>query len=95
MHPESSYHKYLLLIGEKIADARHLLGKNEHIVAKAVGLSQGTLSKIESGMYYSLRVTTIIDLSKYLKIPLAELLPPPQYSIIKYPFVNKIFLLGI
>ena len=74
--PEDNYHKYLQMLGRRVAAARHLRGEKEDTVAKAVGITQAVISQVENGTYYSLKVTTLIDICEYLQMQL-PLLPPP------------------
>ena len=67
-------------IGRNIAQARHLRGDKECIMAKALKIDDSTLSKIECGRYPSLKVSLLLDIVIYLEIPLHEILPPPPHT---------------
>ena len=82
--PDENYdQQFLTSLGAIIAAKRHLTGKKETEVAKAVSISQAELSRIENGRYDSLKATTLNRLLKYLQISWNEL-PPPPNNIIDY-----------
>ncbi len=68
--------KYLSFFGSKVAAARHARGEKEDTVAKAIGLTRSSLSKIENGKYESLKITLVIELCRYLELQWSDLYPP-------------------
>ncbi len=72
--------QYLMFVGKKIAMARHMRSDQQETVAKATGISQPLLSKIENGSGNSLNILLIIKLMVYLDIPWNDLCPP-KYSV--------------
>ena len=82
--------KYLKHFGKLVKAAGKASGKQVNL-AKAMGMTQGTLSKIEQGKYPGLKYHTIIALCEYLQIPLSELPPHP----IVWKYIYRIFLTGI
>ena len=84
--------KELLHLGAKIAEARHQRGEKAETVAKAIGLPQSAISRIEHGCYVGLKMTTVLRLCAYLKISIEI---PPPYVINLFNVINKIYLIDI
>lgn len=61
-------------IGNIIRGKRFDLSLSQHDVAKAVGVSEATVSRWETGEITSIRSNRIIALAKVLEIPPATLL---------------------
>ncbi len=68
MEQDEVINKNLAAIGELIARKRHEAGEKQDNVAKATGIPQAELSKIESGRYTSLKYSTLLKICAYLKI---------------------------
>jgi len=72
MYTYSYPNEFLIVVGKKIADARHMRGEKCVTVAKAIGLSHTVISQIENGRYNCVKYTTLLALFRYLEIPMTS-----------------------
>ncbi len=67
--------EYQHIIGKKLCALRLEKNYSQHAVANDLGISDGTLSKIEHGTY-KLSIEMITNLANYYDKPVSYFLPP-------------------
>ncbi|WP_295787765.1 helix-turn-helix domain-containing protein [uncultured Veillonella sp.] len=67
------------LIGAKIAYCRSVRGLTQSELAERIGISSGTLSRIERGQYWqSLSVDLLLDIAEALQVEVSAFLHPNE-----------------
>ena len=78
MHNQDPLTPLLKVIGEKLRQQRTTRNEKLLTIERALGISHGTISKIENGRYNCLTLMMLTKISGYYQVEVSELLTNAQ-----------------